>query len=254
MTATMFVRQGPDLAKRLGGIVIVLLLLAKALTVPALGAEQVASDALFRKLVLERIQAYGRGDVATYMAMLADGFVHVSDLGQRRGKDQMRAFVGAHGDYHATYDIASLTWRKEGDLAIVEAEIHEHSPDTENALRETDVFTWRKHRWLYLRHHETAIWQAPVSVAVPDDRLEDYAGRYRTATGTVDVITAKGRTLLGRTLPSTVAAPFVQVARGAFGTNDDPTLVVFLRDRTGRVTGCLWHLPSGQTVISRRIE
>lgn len=222
--------------------------------VPAFGAQRMASDAVFRKLVLERIRAYGRGDAATYMTLLADGFVHVSDLGERRSKDQMRAYVTGHGDSPASYAISRLTWRSVGNLAIVEADVREHLPDTENALRETDILTWRDDRWLYLLHHETAVWQAPIAVAVPGDRLADYAGRYRTSTGTVDIITTNGRNLFGRTLPEIVASPLVQVGRGAFGVGADPTLVVFLRDRAGRVIGCLWHLPSGQTVLSHRIE
>lgn len=219
-----------------------------------IGAQPAASDAVFRKLVLERIQAYGRGDVATYLPLLADGFVHISDLGARRSKDQMRAFVGGHDNARASYRIARLSWRRDHDLAIVEAEIHEQLSDTRNALRETDIFTWHGNRWLYLLHHETAIWQAPVAMTVFGDPLKAYAGRYRTPAGTVDVITASRKTLLGRTLPSTVASPFVQVGRGAFGLADDPTLLVFLRDRTGNVTGCLWYLPSGQTVLSQRIR
>jgi hypothetical protein len=237
-----------------GTIAIVLLLLVMPLRATAFGARQASSDAVFRNLVLERIRAYGRGDVRAYMSMLADGFVHISDLGERRNRDQMRAFVGGHGDDRASYEISSLSWRREGDFAIVEAEVREHLPDSLNALRETDIFTWSGRRWLYLLHHETAIWQTPVAVSVPGDRLEEYPGRYRTSTGTVDIITLRGRTLLDRTLPSDVADPFVQVGRGAFGIADDPTLLVFLRDREGRVTGCLWHLPSGQTVLSRRIE
>lgn len=231
-----------------------LLSLVTSLAVPAFGAQRTANDAVFRKLVLERIRAYGRGDAATYLTLLADGFVHVSDLGERRSKDQMRAYVKGHGDSPASYAISRLSWRTEGNLAIVEAEVRERVPDMENALRETDILKWQDDRWLYLLHHETAVWQAPIAVAVTGDRLADYAGRYRTSTGTIDIITTNGRNLFGRTLPDVAVSPLVQVGRGAFGLRADPTLVVFLRDRAGSVTGCLWHLPSGQTVLSHRIE
>ena len=217
-------------------------------------ATPIASAAVFRRLVLERIRAYGRGDVATYVRMLAPGFVHVSDRGERRTLAQMRAYVSGHGEDRATFDVAELAWRREGDLAIVDALVREHRADIEGGVRETDVFVARDGAWRYLRHHETARLAPPTTSPIGDDRIADYVGRYRSPTGTIDVITATTRTLFDRTLPDATRTPFVHVARGTFGFADDPTLAVFLRDRHGAVVQCLFHLPSGQTVLSRRIR
>ena len=230
------------------------LLAASFLTASASGDQPKSDDEVFRKLILDRIGAYGRGDVETYTRMLAPGFVHISDLGERRTRGEMRAYVGGHGDDGATYRIASLSWFLKGDLAVVDAEIGEHRPDMELAQHEMDIFVARGARWLYLRHEETARWKQPVAVVVPGERLDDYAGRYRTTSGTIDIISVSHGMLLDRTLPSNVPLPFVHVARGAVGFAGDPTLAVFLRDPAGKVRQCLWHLPSCQTIVSARIE
>jgi hypothetical protein len=238
---------------RRGSMLIVVTMLVSLFSAPALGEQRNGTDTIFRKLILERIRAYGRGDVETYTAMLAKGFVHISDLGQRRTEAQMRAYVGGHADNHASYTISNLSWLMKSGLAVVDAEVHEHLPDMELAQHETDIFVLRAGRWLYLRHQETARWEAPVAVAALGDRLDDYIGRYRTTAGTIDVIALRHGRLVDQTLPDDAQEPLVHVARGAFGFSDDPTLAVFLRDTSGKVTQCLWHLPSGQTTISKRI-
>ena len=229
-------------------------LLITLLAVPARSAPHVSSAATFHTLLIDRIQAYGHGNVRSYMQLLADGFVHVSDLGVRRTKEQMPTFVGGHGDNHATYDIARLHWQVNGNLAIVDARVREHLTQMEAGWHESDIFWWNGRRWLYLRHQETAVWQQPVAASVAGDRLADYVGSYQTAAGTIDTITVAGPTLFDQTLPSKDRAPFVHVAHGAFAFADDPTLAVFLRDAAGNVTSCLWHLPSGQLLIARRLK
>jgi hypothetical protein len=228
--------------------------LASFVTAPALGDQQNGTDTIFRKLILERIRAYGRGDVATYTGMLDKGFVHISDLGQRRTALQMRAYVGGHSDNHASYSISNLSVLMRSGLAVVDAEVHERLPEMELAQQETNIFILRDGRWLYLRHQETARWAAPVAVAERGERLDDYVGRYRTTAGTTDVISLHNGRLFDRTLPGDDREPLVRVARGAFGFSNDPTLAVFLRNSAGKVTQCLWHLPSGQTTISERVE
>jgi len=209
------------------------------------------SERIFHDLILERINAYGRGDVATYMRMLSDEFVHVSDRGERRTKNQLRAFV-RNGANHASYRVSELHWRLEGELAIVDAVIHESLPFMTVGLRETDLFVWRRGRWLYLQHQESPILQPAIAVAVRGERLADYAGRYRAATGTIDDITMRNGVLYDRMEPGDMA-PLILVGRGAFGFQDDPTLAVFLRDAAGKVTDCLWHLPNGKAIVSHRI-
>ena len=67
-------------------------------------------------------------------------------------------------------------------------------------------------------------------------------------------ITLNNGVLFDRMEPGDSPAPLLHVGRGAFGFEGDPTLAVFLRDAAGKVTDCLWHLPSGQTIVSKRIS
>ena len=210
------------------------------------------SEQRFRELVLERVTAYGRGDWAAYERLLDPDFVHVSDLGERRALGQMRAFVTAHAGSRATYAIANLHWRVQGSLAIVEAEVRERLPDHAGAWRETDIFVRHQGRWRYQLHQETAIAQPPVPVTVADDALAEYVGRYRSATGTVDVIELREGKLQAGSATDAERVALIPVGRAAFALPGDPTLLVFQRDRTGSVVGCVWHLPSGQVTNSSR--
>ena len=215
-------------------------------------ASPTGSDAVFRALLLARITAYGRGDASAYTRLLDRDFVHVSDLGARRTLGQMPAFVSAHAGSGETYSIASLHWRVEGPLAIVDAEVRERLPDHAGAWRESDVFVWRQGRWRYRLHHETAIAQSPAPVTVADDAMGDYVGRYRSDAGTVDAIELHDGKLQAGSAGGTERVALVQVGRGAFAFAGDPTLLVFVRDRSGSVVSCVWHLPSGQTTNAQR--
>ena len=212
----------------------------------------VGTDAAFRQLILSRITAYGRGDVAAYTRLIDADFIHISDLGRRRTRNEMPPYVAAHGTSQATYEIVSMVWKIEGNLAIVDAELREHLPDHEGGMMETDIFVWRGNRWLYRHHNETAIAQSPRPVAVSVTILGDYVGRYRSATGITDIITASDGTLFDQLLPETARTGLIPVGRDAFALPDDPTLLVFVRDGSGSVVQCVWHLPSGQVINAPR--
>lgn len=236
-------------ALRLMGVALAVLTAAS----PGFAARPRGSDAGFRRLILDRITAYGRGDVVAYTRLIDADFVHVSDLGTRRTRAEIPAYVAAHGDYHATYAIVRLTWKIAGQVAIVDAELREHLPDHDGGIMETDLFVWRGNRWRYRHHAETEIVQPLRPVAVAAAMLADYVGRYRTATGITDVITARDGRLFDATPPDPGATELTPVGRDAFAISGDPTLLVFVRDASGAVIQCLWHLPSGQLVTSTRV-
>lgn len=222
---------------------------------PASAATSRASDAVFRQLIEQRVAAYASGDVAAYERLLDREFVHISDRGQRRTRKDMSAFVGQNaGGSGATYVVTALAWRVDGDVATVDAALSEHSGDFDGGFRETDIFVWRNGRWLYGHHQETAVLQTPRAVAIADDVLSDYAGRYRSVTGAVDIITVQNGALRAQPTPNDPGVALIPVARGAFAIPQDPTVVVFLRDAKGAVVGCLWHLPSGQAISSTRVD
>jgi hypothetical protein len=219
---------------------------------PCAASPPVGTDAGFRQLILSRITAYGRGDVAAYTNLIDADFVHVSDLGRRRTRAEIPAFVAAHGNNHATYQIVSMTWKIEGTLAIVDAEIREHLQDHDGGIMEADIFVWRGNKWLYRHHAETAIAQSPRPVVVSATVLAEYVGSYRSTTDITDVITTSGGKLFDQMLPEVGKTELIPVGPDAFALPDDPTLLVFIRNKGGIVVQSLWHLPSGQVVNAPR--
>jgi hypothetical protein len=226
---------------------------ASALVVPAIAAATpAATGARFRQLIETRLVALSHGDWPAYRTLLDPRFVHISDLGERRSFENMAKFVTGHAGSKVRHEVASLSMRVVGSLAIVDAEVREHMPDGEAAWRETDVFVLSGDRWRYLSHHETPIPQPAVAMAVGDDQLDDYVGDYRSSAGTEDIITAVGGTLFGQASPGEKPTAFIHVGPGAFAVAGDPSLLTFVRDRSGRVTAFLWHLASGQIAVSKR--
>lgn len=226
---------------------------AGALVAPAVAvAAPAPTEARFRQLIDTRLVALSRGDWPAYRSLLDARLVHISDLGERRSFQDMAKFVTDHAGRNVRHEVASLSVRVVGSLAIVDAEVREHMPDGEAAWRETDVFVLIGERWRYLSHHETAIPQSAVAMAVGDDRLDDYAGHYLSSAGTQDIITAVGGTLFGQSSPGETPTAFVHVGPSAFAVPGDPSLLTFVRDRGGRVTASLWHLASGQIAVSKR--
>ncbi len=211
-----------------------------------------ASDSVFRDLILTRIRAYGRGDYLAYSRLIDPRFVHISDLGERRTRSQIRAFVSGHGDNHETYVISDLSFRVQGELAVVYAKINEHSADHDGALMETDVFVWRHGRWLYSCHQETSVFQTPKVWQVSVEKLNDYPGRYVSSGGIVDLIAVRGADLVAQAPGDAEAVVLLPVGPDAFALPNDPAVVFFIRGKTGAVTHCIWHLPSGQVTIENR--
>jgi len=213
-----------------------------------------ASPTVFRDLIAARLVALTHGDWPAYRRLLASDFVHISDLGQRRTVAELRAFVADHAGSRATHDVVGLAWRRAGRLAIVDAEVDEHTPDVDTAWYETDVFVVRAGRWTFLHHQETPIAHPATAAVVVGDRIADYAGRYRSARGTEDIIVLDGERLTARGAPADPPTALVPVAQGVFAVAGDPTIVSFIRNPEGRVTGCFFHLPSGQIAVSTRVE
>lgn len=220
----------------------------------ASGAEPAGEQV--RGVILRRLQAYSRGDLSAYRRMLAPGFVHVSDTGQRRSGAELERFVREGRSRGVRFEVTDLHAQAAGQLVLVEAMVLEEAADMQGAFRESDVLIRQGGGLLFLRHAESAVPQPPQPTAVSGDHLPDYAGTYRSPAGTTDVISAKDGRLFGQSGQngqSEAATPFIQVGQGAFAVPDDPTLLVFVRDRTGAVTGCIWHLPSGQVIRSVRV-
>lgn len=229
-----------------------ILVAATLLIPPCAWGRPSASDPVFRNLVLNRIRAYGRGDYPAYRSLLDANFVHISDLGERRTRAEMKTYVLGHGDTHATYQIADLNFRVQGGFAVVFATVNEHSADHNSTLREADTFVWRHDRWLYQDHQETAVFEHPAVISIAQDILKDYPGRYVSVGGQIDIITVRGTELVAQSPGDATVVALLPIGPDAFALPGDPAVVIFVRSRTGVVTQCIWHQPSGQVITETR--
>jgi hypothetical protein len=227
---------------------------AAALTIALLAADPAlsappASEAIFTKLVEDRLTAYRNGDSDTYLALVTHDFVHIIDTGVRRERNDMGAFVSARGAQGIR--IANLRYRRVGaNMALVECELVEPT----GRIRESDLLVWKGGRWLFQHHQETVILEQPIAVAVPAATLDDYVGRYRLPDGTVERITRQGDTLYGAGSPEEAPVALVAIADAMFGIPGDSSVGLFVRNAQGRVTHQIIHYASGLTETAIRID
>ena len=215
------------------------------------------ADEVFRKLILQRVQAHSRGDLAGYRALLTDDFVHVDDAGKRRTVGEMASLVGKGN--HDKWEVGELHARRISDsLAIVDCEVTELVPfgarEVRMPLHETDVFVLQGDSWLFLEHAETHALDS-AKRATPDSKtLDDYVGRYEWWPGYVDTITRKGNQLFGQSTDDTSPTELHAASDEAFFIEGDPGLTVFVRGIDGKVLYELIHFPDGKVIVARKLD
>jgi hypothetical protein len=215
------------------------------------------SDAVFRDLIAQRLDAYGRGDSAAYSHLIANEFVHIMDTGIRRTRDDLLAAVAANAGSKARYDVGALHAQVYGQVAVVDCAVIHYPSFGPRAIampfHETDVFIWREGRWLYLHHQETLTVVNPKAHAQDVRSLDDYVGRYEWWPGYVDIITRQGHALFGQDSPGAAPTPMEASSGESFFVTGDASHLTFVRDRHGRVTHYLLHFPNGQVVVARKL-
>lgn len=224
---------------------------------PSRAAAAAPADALFRSLILQRVQAHSRGDAPAYRRLLAKEFVHVDDTGTRRTASEIAQIVGSGNT--SEWQLGALHARLiTPSLAVVDCEVTEMvllgSRRLRMPLHETDVFVLRGGRWLFLEHAETHALDLPVAVALDRDSLSDYAGRYEWWPGFEDIITCRGNQLYGQSSGESIASPLLAASDESFFVEGDPGLTVFVRGKDGRVTHELVHFPDGKVLVARKMK
>jgi len=219
------------------------------------GADPLPPDEMYRKLILERVEAHSRGDGAGYLKLLTDDFVHVDDTGKRRTLNEMQTVVVANRSH---WEVDKLHARPLGEsMAIVDCEVTEIVPfgprEVRMPLHETDVFVLQGDRWLFKEHAETHALDSP-KVITPDARLlDDYVGSYEPWPGYIETITRKGDQLYGQATGDSEAGPLRAASDESFFVEGEPGLIVFVRGVDGKVTHELIHFPDGKIIVARKL-
>jgi len=227
-----------------------------AISFPRASDAAPGSDALFRSLILSRLEAHSAGDVAGYRRLLADDFVHVDDTGRRRTIADMAAFQGSGNASRWELGTSHTRWITP-TLAIVECEATEFAKfgprELRMPLQETDVFVYRGKRWLFLEHAEThKVDQLPTQ-PINHVHLGDYVGRYQWWPGYEETITRRGDQLYDQATGDDSPLPLTQATDESFFVEGEPSVAVFTRDATGKVTGELVNFPDGKIVFAKRL-
>jgi ketosteroid isomerase-like protein len=215
------------------------------------------TDSTFRQLISARLGAYDRGDSVAYRQLLADDFVHVDDRGVRRTGAEVIARVGGNSGTPNRHEVGKVHFRRFGNIAVVDAEVVEYfrlGPREMSArAHETDVFVQRGNRWVFLQHAETPTLSLPTPVEPDVASLEQYVGRYEWWPGYAERISRKGAALYVQ-VPGESPTMLYPASRESFFVAGEPSLMVFVRDPSGRVTDYLVHFPDGQVFRARKVE
>ena len=220
---------------------------------PAIAQDDEQTLAPFRSLIETRLAALKSGDIPKYMAMLDKDYVAISDLGERRTRADLPAYLPTISNPARTYAIQSIHVRILDDIVLVDAEIREDIADAVGGWHESDVFLRQGGRWLYLHRQDSSILYPPAPVPTDADPLDDYVGQYRSAGGLTDIITTRDGTLYGQSTPQDTPTALIHVGPGAFAIPGGAGLLVFTRSPTGAVTGLIGHLTSGQISTSAKL-
>lgn len=208
-----------------------------------------ASKQIFEKLILARIQAYGRGDVRSYSNLIAPDFVHISDVGGRRTAEQLEPYILSGKSNSTTFAVRDLSFKVRGQLALVDSEVIATDAPVSERMRELDVFEARGSGWTYLAHSETIVQEKDIRAAsIEPGKLQQYAGRYILPGGGADILTASNGQLFGQDAPGSQATPLVPIAADAFVVAGDPSIIIFERNGRGVVIGYALRFGNGRVI------
>ena len=208
-----------------------------------------ASKQIFEKLILARIEAYGRGDVRSYSNLVAPDFVHISDVGGRRTAKQLEPYILSGKSNSTTFAVRDLSFKVRGQLAIVDSEVTATDGLVSERMRELDVFEARGSRWTYVAHSETIVQEKDIPAASIDPvKLQQYAGRYVLPGGGADILTASHGQLFGQDAPGSQATPLVPIAADAFVVAGDPSITIFERNGQGIIIGYALRFGNGRVI------
>lgn len=240
-----------------------LLLLVCAAAASALRAQAASSAdsaaAPFARLIADRTAVVARADTAAYRRMVDPALVFVDDNGTRSNVDQhIRDFLKSSDELaHVRWDIDSLHVSVRGDVAFVEYRELQHRPvgsrDFISPYEVSESYVRRGNRWLPFRHAEAHALALPAPRTLETPVLDDYVGRYEWWPGYVDVISRRGNDLFNQATGDKEATLNRAATPEAFYIDGDPSLLVFLRDSTGRVVAYILHEPDGQVTRARKL-
>ena len=226
----------------------------------AQGTSRPGSRDFFADLTEKRAAAYLAGDRAFYEQLLSADFILVGDNGAITKKLAYldAEFAGKHSEgmkpFYDISDFQVITLRK--DFALVSYLKTEGMKIGDQSFfadaRRLDTYALEEGQWRLVAMVASRILKPPKPIAVPAEKLADYAGKYSISPGVESVITVAGDHLAEQTTDQP-ATKLIPVSTDTFfDPGDSPTArTTFRRDATGKVIA--WAYTNGdQEVVARK--
>jgi ketosteroid isomerase-like protein len=204
--------------------------------------------------------AVARADTAALGPQIADDLIWViGATGDVVGKTRLLAAASTPQDPVPHFDVDSVRVRRAGDVAMVDY----RRTDRRRVGGYELSFTWRVFetyvrtgaRWQVARHIQTWVHQAPSTPAAMDSAtLAAFVGRYEIDPSYIDNVHFEGRELVATPTGQKEGGHLVPVSENAFVPDGIGALLVFERDRRGRVIGYIQGYPDGRVLRARKID
>ena len=219
-----------------------------------------ALDTEFHERLVAFNTAMARADTAALDPQMADDLIWViGATGNVVGKAQLLAAAGTPQSPVPHFDVDSVRVRRLGNVAIVDYRRTDRRRvggfELSFAWRVFETYVRDGARWQIARHIQTWVHLPPASPADVDSaRLALFVGHYEIDPSYIDNVHFEGRELVATPTGQKVGGHLVPVSESAFAPDGVGALLVFERDRTGRVTGYIQGHPDGRVVRARKID
>lgn len=234
---------------------IILLSLAAAAT--ALGQSRNTEQEI-RRINGEMHDLLLRGEKEKLLSYFAEDFIGTNADGTVVSKDDIRrTFRSFPPSSKVTREIQDFKLRDNGEMALINYLMIERvGAGAEQQTAQfiyTDVFVRRGGRWLMLSSQATRSPNTRVAVKVNPAIYDAYVGDYESPQGSVFSVRREGDRLTG-IAPNGERVELLPESETTFFVRGDPSLTIFEKDGTGRVTFMIFRNSDRADIRLKKIK
>jgi hypothetical protein len=212
-------------------------------------------EAVLRRLEDEWLSCYVSGDKSKYNRLVAAEFVGTDESGVVRSKANDAALLPAAPVPGAIAANENVTVNVHGNFSIVRGlivtkAVLDGKEVTNFRTRFTDTWIRRKKSWNVIARHYSRVPIDRVAIALREAVLEEYKGKYEIAPGADVIVSTQGTKLLAK-FPGPSTLELMPESEFVFFSREIPALYVFVRDRSGRISGML-IIQDGKITFAKR--
>lgn len=221
-------------------------------------AKAEASVAVFERLLAEKAVAVAHADGKTYAKFVAPDALFVDDYGVVENAEQHIATIGHRPVGRSRYTVDDVHVTAKPGFAVVSYHTVEHVTfgprEVATGYRVVETYVDHDGQWLIVAHSEAQVAIAPSPQQVSQETLQDYVGEYEWWPGFVDTISRDGDKLYSQGTGDAEKTLNYAATPESFYFVGEPNIVVFARDRTGKVTHYVLHWSDGHVTLARKIK